>query len=194
MAFLLSGLWAAAQDGKVVTPKEVNPSGEATALSTPVADVVDGLASRPIRGKWYVGLGGGIDYNAAQGLYLCIAPDVSYKVNNALFVGAQASYSYYQHENLAGIIPYMRWHIVPLGKAISLYATAYAPVQFWKDYLEVGVRVRPGLAIRLSEGVYAMAGYGTVGYSFYNISGVTSKGRINSWDADTLEIGVLFSL
>ena len=191
---LLSGLWASAQDDKVVTPKAVNPSGEAVALSTPVSEFVDELASRPVHGKWYVGLGGGVDYSSVYGWDICIAPDVSYKVSNSLFVGAQVSYSYYQQESLAGVVPYLRWHIVPLGKAVSLFATAYAPVQFWKDYLEAGVRVKPGLAIRLSEGFYAMASYGSIGYSYYNVGGVTGSGRVNNWSTDTIDIGFIFSL
>lgn len=187
---LLSGLWASAQDGKVVTPKEVNPSGKAVALTSPA----DELASRPVRGKWYVGLGGGLDYSSAFGWDICIAPDISYKVSNSLFVGTQVSYSYFQHESMAGIVPYLRWHVVPLGKAVSVFATAYAPIQFWKDYLQIGMQVRPGLAIRLSEGFYAMASYGSLGYSYYNIGGTTGSGRVSRWDFDTLEIGFLFSL
>ena len=190
IVLLLSGFWASAQDGKVVTPKEVNPSGQPVALTSPA----DELASRPIQGKWYVGLGGGLDYSSAYGWDICIAPDISYKVSNSLFVGTQVSYSYFQHESLAGIVPYLRWHVVPLGKAVSLFATAYAPIQFWKDYLQIGVRVKPGLAIRLSEGFYAMASYGSLGYSYYNIGGTTGSGRVSNWDFDTLEIGFLFSL
>ena len=190
IALLLSGLWAMAQDGKVVTPKEVNPSGQPVAFTTPA----DELASHPIQGKWYVGLGGGLDYSSAYGWDICIAPDISYKVSNSLFVGTQVSYSYFQHESMAGIVPYLRWHVVPLGKAVSLFATAYAPIQFWKDYLQIGVRVKPGLAIRLSEGFYAMASYGSLGYSYYNIGGTTGSGRVSNWDFDTLEIGFLFSL
>ena len=92
------------------------------------------------------------------------------------------------------MVPYLRWHVVPLGKAVSLFATAYAPIQFWKDYLQVGVRVKPGLAVRLSEGFYVMASYGSVGYSYFNISGVTGSGRVNNWDVDTIDIGFIFSL
>ena len=190
ISLLLSGLWAMAQDGKVVTPKEVNPSGQPVALTSPA----DELASRPIQGKWYVGLGGGLDYSSAYGWDICIAPDISYKVSNSLFVGTQVSYSYFQHESMAGIVPYLRWHVVPLGKAVSLFATAYTPIQFWKDYLQIGVRAKPGLAIRLSEGFYAMASYGSLGYSYYNIGGTTGSGRVSNCEFDTLEIGFLFSL
>ena len=91
IAFLLTGFWVAAQDGKVVTPKEVNPSGETVTLTSPVSGFVDDLASRPVRGKWYVGLGGGLDYSSAYGWDICIAPDLSYKVSNSLFVGTQLS-------------------------------------------------------------------------------------------------------
>ena len=77
---------------------------------------------------------------------------------------------------------------------VSVFATAYAPIQFWKDYLQIGMQVRPGLAIRLSEGFYAMASYGSLGYSYYNIGGTTGSGRVSRWDFDTLEIGFLFSL
>lgn len=193
-ALLLSGLWAAAQDGKVVTPHTVNPSETQEGSSAVVSNLVDGLNGAPMRGKWYIGLGGGIDYSSAYGWDITIAPDFSYKVSNSLFVGTQFSYSYFQKESLAGITPYLRWHVVPLGKAVSLYATAYAPIQFWKDYMEIGVRVRPGLAVRLSDGFYVMASYGSLGYSYFNISGVTGSGRVSNWGSDTIHIGFLFNL
>ena len=195
LSLLVSGTLALAQNGKVVTPRTVNPSGEGVPVSDSAVPADPEGGSRPFsNGKWYFGIGGGLDYSSADGWYINLSPDVSYKVSDALFVGSILSYSYYAGEHLAGVIPYARWHIVPLGKAISVYAKAYAPVQFWTDYLHMGVRVKPGLAVRISEGVYLMGAFGSVGYSYYRSGGISDAGWNSRWDGDTLEIGVFFNL
>ena len=193
-ASLLVGGLASAQNEKVVTPHEVNPSGEAVALTSPDAEVASSQWSAPARGKWYVGLGGGLDYTSAYGWDICIAPDVSYKVSNALFVGGQVSYSYSRGQSLAGVFPYLRWHIVPLGKAVSVFVTAYAPCEFWKDYLHLGARVKPGLAVRFAEGAYVMGSFGSFGYSYFRSGGTEAAGWVRNTDIDTISLGVLFSL
>ena len=191
---LLSGFFAMAQNGKVVTPRTVNPDAVLVdSLQTGVR--VAGVPSAGSNsGRWYVGLGGGLDYSSVTGWYIDISPDISYKVSDALFVGEIVSYSYHRGESLAGVIPYARWHIIPLGKAVSLYATAYAPVQFWKDYLHVGARIKPGLAIRLSPGVYVMGAFGSAGYSYVRSGGVVGRGWTSRWDTDTIELGIFFNM
>ena len=191
---LLSGALALAQNEKVVTPRTVNPEAVLVdSLQTGVR--VAGAPSAGSRsGRWYVGLGGGLDYTSAYGWDICIAPDVSYKVSNALFVGGQVSYSYFQGQSLAGIYPYLRWHIIPLGKAISLFVTAYTPCDFWKDYLHLGARVKPGLAIRFAEGAYVMGSFGSFGYSSFRSGGVTTSGWVSNTDVDTISLGVFFNL
>ena len=89
--FLLSGALALAQNEKVVTPRAVNADASAAdSLQTGVS-VVGKPASVFSSGRWYFGLGGYLDYTQAYGLDLCIAPNLSYKVSNALFVGGQLS-------------------------------------------------------------------------------------------------------
>ena len=191
---LLSGFFAMAQNGKVVTPRTVNPDAvlvDSLQTGVRVAGVHSGGSSS---GRWYVGLGGGLDYSSVTGWYVDISPDIAYKVSDALFVGGILSYSYHNGESLAGVIPYARWHIIPLGKAVSLYAKAYAPVQFWKDYLHVGARIKPGLAIRLSPGVYVMGAFGSAGYSYVRSGGVVGRGWTSRWDTDTIELGIFFNM
>lgn len=191
---LLSGFFAMAQNGKVVTPRTVNPDAvlvDSLQIGVRVAGVPSGGSSS---GRWYVGLGGGLDYSSVTGWYVDISPDIAYKVSDALFVGGILSYSYHNGESLAGVIPYARWHIIPLGKAVSLYAKAYAPVQFWKDYLHVGARIKPGLAIRLSPGVYVMGAFGSAGYSYVRSGGVVGRGWTSRWDTDTIELGIFFNM
>ena len=191
---LLSGALALAQNGKVVTPRTVNPDAvlvDSLQTGVRVAGVPSAGSSS---GRWYVGLGGGLDYSSVTGWYVDISPDIAYKVSDALFVGGIVSYSYHRGESLAGVIPYARWHIIPLGKAISLYAKAYAPVQFWKDYLHVGARIKPGLAIRLSPGVYVMGAFGSAGYSYVRSGGVVGRGWTSRWDTDTIELGIFFNM
>ena len=191
---LLSGFFAMAQNGKVVTPRTVNPDAvlvDSLQTGVRVAGVPSGGSSS---GRWYVGLGGGLDYSSVTGWYVDIRPDIAYKVSDALFVGGILSYSYHNGESLAGVIPYARWHIIPLGKAVSLYAKAYAPVQFWKDYLHVGARIKPGLAIRLSPGVYVMGAFGSAGYSYVRSGGVVGRGWTSRWDTDTIELGIFFNM
>jgi hypothetical protein len=191
---LLSGFFAMAQNGKVVTPRTVNPDAvlvDSLQTGVRVAGVPSAGSSS---GRWYVGLGGGLDYSSVTGWYVDISPDIAYKVSDALFVGGIVSYSYHRGESLAGVIPYARWHIIPLGKAVSLYAKAYAPVQFWKDYLHVGARIKPGLAIRLSPGVYVMGAFGSAGYSYVRSGGVVGRGWTSRWDTDTIELGIFFNM
>lgn len=191
---LLSGFFAMAQNGKVVTPRAVNPDAvlvDSLQTGVRVAGVPSAGSSS---GRWYVGLGGGLDYSSVTGWYVDISPDIAYKVSDALFVGGIVSYSYHRGESLAGVIPYARWHIIPLGKAVSLYAKAYAPVQFWKDYLHVGARIKPGLAIRLSPGVYVMGAFGSAGYSYVRSGGVVGRGWTSRWDTDTIELGIFFNM
>ena len=191
---LLSGVFALAQNGKVVTPRTVNPDAVLVdSLQTGVR-VAGVPSSGSSSGRWYVGLGGGLDYSSVTGWYVDISPDIAYKVSDALFVGGIVSYSYHRGESLAGVIPYARWHIIPLGKAVSLYAKAYAPVQFWKDYLHVGARVKPGLAIRLSPGLYVMGAFGSAGYSYVRSGGVVGRGWTSRWDTDTIELGIFFNM
>ena len=191
---LLSGFFAMAQNGKVVTPRTVNPDAvlvDSLQTGVRVAGVPSAGSSS---GRWYVGLGGGLDYSSVTGWYVDISPDIAYKVSDALFVGGIVSYSYHRGESLAGVIPYARWHIIPLGKAVSLYAKAYAPVQFWKDYLHVGARIKPGLAIRLSPGVYVMGAFGSAGYSYVRSGGVVGRGWTSRFDTDTIELGIFFNM
>ena len=192
-ALLLSGALALAQNEKVVTPQAVNPEvSAADSLQTGV-NVVGKPSSVFSSGRWYFGLGGYLDYTRAYGLDLCIAPNLSYKVSNTLFVGGQFSYTYYWNQSRMGITPYLRWHIIPLGKAISLFTTVYAPCEFWKDYLHLGVRAKPGLAIRLAPGTYVMGSYGSFGYSYIR-SPHTTKGWLLDTSIDSINIGFLFSL
>ncbi|MBR1575724.1 MAG: hypothetical protein IJ654_04665 [Bacteroidales bacterium] len=193
VSLLLSGVLAMAQGQKVITPYTVNPeSADSVQLSN--ALVAKPASTATSRGKWMFGLGGGIGYSSAFGWDISICPDVAYKVNNSLFLGGQISYSYYQGESLAGVIPYARWHIVPLGKAVSVFATAYLPCMFWSDYLHLGARLKPGLAIRVSPGMYLMGSFGSVGYSYVRSGGLSGAGWVSEWSSDTIEIGVFFNL
>ena len=193
-SLLLSGAFALAQNEKVVTPRTVNPEAVLVdSLQTGVR--VAGVPSTgSSSGRWYVGLGGGLDYSSVTGWYVDISPDIAYKVSKSLFVGGIRSYRYNRGESLVGLIPYARWHVIPLGKAVSIYAKAYAPVQFWTDYLHVGARIKPGLAIRLSPGVYVMGAFGSAGYSYVRSNGVATQGWVSRWDTDTLEIGIFFNM
>ena len=141
-------------------------------------------------GRWCYGLGGGLGFSSSTGWDIRISPGVSYQFNNSFFVGAQVSYSYFQHESLGGVCPYARWHIVPLGKAVSVYATAYAPFQFGRDYLHIGARLKPGIGIRLQPGTYLLLGFGSVGYSSFREGGLNTSGWVSDWGPNTIDVGI----
>ena len=195
--FLLSlSLCAAlsAQEGKVVTPRTVNPETVLIdSLQTGVR-VTGQPASGRNSGRWLFGLGGGLDYNSATGWYVDICPDIAYRCNDALFLGGRVSYTYYDHTSRMGLIPYSRIHFVPLGKMVTLFATLEAPCYFWSDYLSLGAWARPGIGVRVSEGAYVMASYGAFGYTYARQGGVPASGWLSRLDSDTLSLGIYFNL
>lgn len=183
-----------AQGGKVVTPRTINSQAAVVdSLQTGVriaGEPVSGSASR----RWYFGLGGGLDYSSSTGWYIDVCPDVAYRCSDALFVGGRVSYTYYNYSSMMGVIPYARLHFVPLGKAVTVFATMETPCYFWTDYLRLGAWARPGIGVRVAEGAYLLASYGALGYSYIRQGGVTGSGWTSLWDSDTLSIGIYFNL
>ena len=181
-----------AQEGKVVTPRTVNPGTVLVdSLQTGVRVTP---ASGQSSGRWLFGLGGGLDYNSATGWYVDICPDIAYRCNDAIFLGGRVSYTYYNHTSRMGLIPYSRIHFVPLGKMVTLFATLEAPCYFWSDYLSLGAWARPGIGVRVSEGAYVMASYGAFGYTYVRQGGVPASGWLSRLDSDTLSLGIYFNL
>lgn len=123
------------------------------------------LATLTARGQIYLGGGIGIgsDYGHRGGIAFTFAPDISYRVSNNFLVGAQASYRT-GYDRLA-VTPYARWHILPLEGLVSIFVSATAPFEFYPDYTTIGVRLRPGIAIRVSPVVYMLVHIGSFGYS-----------------------------
>ena len=194
LLFLALGVTLSAQDGKVVTPRTVNPETVLLdSLQTGVR-VAGQPASGQSSGRWLFGLGGGLDYNSTTGWYIDVCPDIAYRCNNAVFLGGRVSYTYYDHSSLMGLIPYARIHLVPLGKMVTLFATLEAPCYFWSDYLRLGAWARPGIGVRVSEGAYLMASYGAFGYRYVRSGGISGGGWTSLLDSDTLSVGIYFNL
>lgn len=194
LSVLLLCLPLAAQNGKVVTPHTVNPEDVLVDSLRTGVRITGEPASGRSSGRWYFGLGGGLDYNAATGWYVDICPDIAYRCNNVVFVGGRMSYTYSNGSSLFGLVPYTRLHLVPLGKMVTLFATVEAPCYFWSDYLSLGVWARPGLGVRVSEGAYILASWGAFGYRSITRGGVSDAGWVSRMDSDTISIGIYFNL
>ena len=188
----LSCAWASAQNGKVVTPHTVNP--EAVVVDSLQAGTGTVALKKKSSDRWYFGLGGGCDYSSTEGWYFDVCPDIAYRVNKSLYVGGRVSYTYLAGSSMAGVIPYSRIHLVPLGKMLTAYVSLEAPCYFWSDFLHLGAWARPGLGFRISDGAYVLASYGVFGYSYIQRDGVSGSGWVSRLDSDSVSIGVYFNL
>lgn len=145
-------------------------------------------------GRWYLGLGGGVHYNSRSGMYINVCPDISYRFNNAVFLGSLFSYSFDSGRSTVGVAPYARLHIVPLGKAITLYVTAYAPCSLSRNRLQLGFSAKPGIGIRVFPGVYLMGSFGTLGYTYIRTGDSIASGWGSNFSTDTIDLGFFFNL
>lgn len=145
-------------------------------------------------GRWYLGLGGGVHYNSRSGMYINVCPDISYRFNNAVFLGSQFSYSFDSGRSTVGVAPYARLHIVPLGKAITLYVTAYAPCSLSRNRLQLGFSAKPGIGIRVFPGVYFMGSFGTLGYTYIRTGDSIASGWGSNFSTDTIDLGFFLNL
>jgi len=145
-------------------------------------------------GRWYLGLGGGVHYNSRSGMYINVCPDISYRFNNAVFLGSQFSYSFDSGRSMVGVAPYARLHIVPLGKAITLYVTAYAPCSLSRNRLQLGFSAKPGIGIRVFPGVYFMGSFGTLGYTYIRTGDSIASGWGSNFSTDTIDLGFFLNL
>ena len=145
-------------------------------------------------GRWYLGLGGGVHYNSRSGMYINVCPDISYRFNNAVFLGSQFSYSFDSGRSTVGVAPYARLHIVPLGKAITLYVTAYAPCSLRRNRLQLGFAAKPGIGIRVFPGVYFMGSFGTLGYTYIRTGDSIASGWGSNFSTDTIDLGFFLNL
>ncbi|MCQ2172603.1 MAG: hypothetical protein MJZ17_07655 [Bacteroidales bacterium] len=152
------------------------------------------LASLTARGQLYLGGGIGIgsDYGNRGGIAFTFAPDISYRVSNNFLVGAQASYRT-GYDRLA-VTPYARWHILPLEGIMSIFVSASAPFEFYPDYTTLGVRLRPGIAIRVSQGVYMLVHIGSFGYSEVFQNGRHYGDWIAAIDGNNISVGFCVGL
>ena len=144
--------------------------------------------------RWYLGLGGGVHYNSRSGMYINVCPDISYRFNNAVFLGSQFSYSFDSGRSTVGVAPYARLHIVPLGKAITLYVTAYAPCSLSRNRLQLGFSAKPGIGIRVFPGVYFMGSFGTLGYTYIRTGDSIASGWGSNFSTDTIDLGFFLNL
>lgn len=145
-------------------------------------------------GRWYLGLGGGVHYNSRSGMYINVCPDISYRFNNTVFLGSQFSYSFDSGRSTVGVAPYARLHIVPLGKAITLYVTAYAPCSLSRNRLQLGFSAKPGIGIRVFPGVYFMGSFGTLGYTYIRTGDSIASGWGSNFSTDTIDLGFFLNL
>ena len=145
-------------------------------------------------GRWYLGLGGGVHYNSRSGMYINVCPDISYRFNNAVFLGSQFSYSFDSGRSTVGVAPYARLHIIPLGKAITLYVTAYAPCSLSRNRLQLGFSAKPGIGIRVFPGVYFMGSFGTLGYTYIRTGDSIASGWGSNFSTDTIDLGFFLNL
>jgi len=145
-------------------------------------------------GKWYVGLGGGINLSRRNGPYIDVIPNISYRCNDFLFLGSQFSYSYHQGTSTVGMAPYARLHLIPLGKFATLYVTAYAPCSLRKDYFSLGFSAKPGFGIRVLPGLYFMGSFGHLSYSRVRSGDVITSGWTSDFASDTIDLGFFINL
>lgn len=153
------------------------------------------IVSMTARGQFY--LGGGIGLGSryggyGEGLSLTIAPDFAYRVNNNFMVGAQVSYRT-GYDRLA-VTPYARWHIMPLEGLVSIFVSMTAPLEFYGDYTSVSARVRPGIAIRVSPGLYLLAHIGSFGYTEVFSGGEHYGDWVAAIDGNNISLGFCIGL
>ena len=129
-----------------------------------------------------------------SGMYINVCPDISYRCNNAVFLGSQFSYTFNRGRSSVGVAPYARLHIVPLGKFITLYVTAYAPCSLSQDRLQLGFSAKPGIGIRVFPGIYFMGSFGTLGYSYIRTGDSIASGWGSNFSTDTIDLGFFFNL
>ena len=152
------------------------------------------LASLTAKGQFYLGGGIGLGSNrdGRGGISFTFAPDFSYRVSNNFLVGAQVSYRT-GYDRLA-VTPYARWHILPLEGIVSIFVSANAPFEFYPDYTTLGVRLRPGIAIRVSQGVYMLVNIGSFGYSEVFQNGRHYGDWVAAVDGNNISIGFCVGL
>jgi hypothetical protein len=92
------------------------------------------------------------------------------------------------------VAPYARLHIVPLGKAITLYVTAYAPCSLSRNRLQLGFSAKPGIGIRVFPGVYFMGSFGTLGYTYIRTGDSITSGWGSNFSTDTIDLGFFLNL
>ncbi|MDO5321323.1 MAG: hypothetical protein Q4F39_02920 [Bacteroidia bacterium] len=149
------------------------------------------FASLTARGQLYLGGGIGIG-TSGNGVAFTFAPDISYRVSNNFLVGAQASYRT-GYDRLA-VTPYARWHILPLEGIVSIFVSATAPFEFYPDYTTIGLRLRPGIAIRVSQGVYMLVHIGSFGYSEVFQNGRHYGDWVAAVDGNNISVGFCVGL
>lgn len=136
-------------------------------------------------------IGGGLGLRPSRygdGISLSISPDVAYRVTNSMVIGGQLSYS--TGYNGLGITPYLRWHVTPIAKNLSLFLSASIPTVFQDDLISVSFRLRPGATLRVSENLWLMAYLGSFGYTTLVSNGETlSSGWVASFDRNSINIG-----
>jgi hypothetical protein len=93
-----------------------------------------------------------------------------------------------------GVAPYARLHIVPLGKAITLYVTAYTPCSLSRNRLQLGFSAKPGIGIRVFPGVYFMGSLGTLGYTYIRTGDSIASGWGSNFSTDTIDLGFFLNL
>lgn len=151
------------------------------------------LASLSARGQFY--LGGGIGLGSrydGRGIALTLAPDFAYRVNNNFMVGAQVSYRT-GYDRFA-VTPYARWHILPLEGAVSIFMSMTAPMEFYGDYAAISARVRPGIAVRVSPGLYLLAHIGSFGYTEVFQNGSHHGDWVAAIDGNNISLGFCIGL
>lgn len=146
------------------------------------------LASSSLCNAQKIYIGGGIGIGASgNGLSVNISPDIAYRVSNSFVVGGQLSYR--TGYNRFAVIPYARWHIMPMEGPVSVFLSATAPCEFAHNYTSAGLRFRPGLSVRASDNLYLYAHIGSFGYSTVWSSGTRSGSWVAQLDSNSISLG-----
>lgn len=121
-----------------------------------------------------------------------ISPEAGYHFNRYFTAGG--SISYQSLYNTFGITPYVRGNFGYIQDRVHFFVALTAPMRFAADYQSYSGYLRPGISVRVAEGVWIMAHIGAFGYSYVRSGDQSAKGWVAKVDANTVNIGFCFNL
>ena len=144
------------------------------------------------RAQMYLGGNLGLETSSDNRIGVLIAPEIGYRLNTHLTVGGTISYRSLQ--NSFGITPYLRGDLVNIQNIVRVFISAQAPCRFTSNYQSYGAYLRPGVTLRLVDGVWMQIHVGAFGYSYTRINGTGYGGWYAQVNSNTVNVGFCFGI